>query len=128
MASYDLTGKLVEIFDTQQITDTFRKREFVVETVESGNGRDFVENIKFQATGNSCGILDNFSIGDTVKVTFNIRGRRNERNGVVNYFNNLDAWRINKEGGDARENFNQESKYEEPMAGSNTPPADDLPF
>jgi hypothetical protein len=127
MASYDLSGKLVEIYDTQQVTDTFRKREFVVETVESSNGRDFVENIKFQATQNACGILDSFNIGDSVKVTFNIRGRRTERNGVVNYFNNLEAWRVNKESGSGQEQ-SREERYQETSNDNTPPPADDLPF
>jgi hypothetical protein len=38
--------------------------------------------------------VDRFNIGDTVKVHFNIKGTKWEKNGNVNYITNLDAWRI----------------------------------
>jgi hypothetical protein len=44
MASYEVTGRLIEIFDEQQISEKFRKREFVIE-VQDGQ---YPEQIKFQ--------------------------------------------------------------------------------
>jgi hypothetical protein len=52
--AYELQGRLFEIFDTQQITDTFKKREFVVETT-SGM---YNEYIKMQAVQDKCDLLD----------------------------------------------------------------------
>lgn len=96
--SFELEGKLIEKFDTQQVTGTFRKREFVVEKKEVANGREFIETIKFQLVQDRCDQLDNFHVGNPIKVNFNIKGRRWEKNGNVNYFNNLEAWRLESAG------------------------------
>lgn len=94
--SFELTGKLIEKFETQQVNDKFRKREFVVETRNIVNGNEFVEQIKFQLIQDRCELIDLMEINDEIKVNFNLKGRRWERNGQVNYFTNLDAWRIEK--------------------------------
>jgi single-strand DNA-binding protein len=44
--AYDVTGRLHEIFDEQQVSDKFRKREFVLE-VQDGQ---YPQQIKFQLT------------------------------------------------------------------------------
>ena len=36
--SFELTGKLIAVSDTQQVSDRFKKREFVLETAEEING------------------------------------------------------------------------------------------
>ncbi|MFC2131539.1 DUF3127 domain-containing protein [Bacteroidota bacterium] len=95
--NFELSGKLIEKFDIIQVNDTFRKREFVVETSENNAGREFIEQIKFQLIQDKCEIIDNFSIDDNVKVKFNIKGRRWEKEDRVNYFINLDAWKIEAE-------------------------------
>jgi hypothetical protein len=94
--SFELTGKLIEKFETQQVNDKFRKREFVVESRNNVNGNEFVEQIKFQLIQDRCELIDLMEINDEIKVNFNLKGRRWERNGQVNYFTNLDAWRIEK--------------------------------
>ena len=33
--SFELAGKLIEKFDVHQVSDTFRKREFVIEKTEN---------------------------------------------------------------------------------------------
>ncbi len=58
-------GSYVELNDTVQITDTFKKREFVVE-VEDGA---YTQIIKFQLTQNSCDKLDPFNEGDKMYLT-----------------------------------------------------------
>ncbi len=93
--SFEIEGKLIEKYDIQQITDKFRKREFVLEKIEMSNGREFIDTIKFQLTQDKCNELDSVNVNDNIKVNFNIKGRRWEKNGTVNYFNNLEAWRIN---------------------------------
>lgn len=92
--SFEIEGKLIEKFDAQQVTDRFRKREFVLETRENVGTNEFVETIKFQLTQDRCDLIDNMNVGDDLKVSFNIRGRRWEKNGQVSYFNNLEAWRV----------------------------------
>ena len=91
---FDVSGKLVAKFDTVQRTETFKTREFVIETNEDINGRTITNYIKFQSVQDRTTIIDRFNIGDQVKVHFNIKGSRWEKNGQVNYITNLDAWRI----------------------------------
>lgn len=91
---FDVSGKLVAKFDTVQRTETFRTREFVIETNEDINGRIITNYIKFQSVQDRTALVDRFNIGDEVKVHFNIKGSRWEKNGQVNYITNLDAWRI----------------------------------
>jgi len=45
-----------------------------------------------------CDIIDNSYLNTEVKVFFNIKGNRWEKEGKVNYFTNLDAWKIEKSG------------------------------
>src|ERR1043165_9114830 len=92
----EITGKLVEKYDTQVVNDRFRKREFVIEVTEEVNGSAFTNYAKMQLVQNKTDIIDRFNIGDTLKVNFSIKGNRYERDGKVSYFSNLDAWRIEK--------------------------------
>lgn len=94
--SYKLTGTITDIFETQQVTDTFRKREFVVEVVDG----EYPELIKLQLINDKCDLLNNFTEGEEVDVSFNIKGRKWTKDDKVNYFTNLDAWRIEKVGAD----------------------------
>ncbi len=95
--SYEISGRLAEKFETQKVSDKFQKREFVLEIKSSGtSGYEFVDFIKFQSTQEKCSLLDQFTIDDMVKVSFNLRGRKWEKDGQVSYFTNLEAWRIEK--------------------------------
>ena len=95
--SFEINGRLAEKFETQKVSDRFQKREFVLEVKSTGaTGYEFVDFIKFQATQDKCTLLDQVSIDDNVKVSFNLRGRKWEKEGQVSYFTNLEAWRIEK--------------------------------
>lgn len=89
---YTLKGELKVIKDIQQISDSFKKREFVV-TDSSGQ---YAQEILFQAVQDRCELLDSFKVGDSVEVTFFLRGREwtNPKDGTVRFFNSLDAWKI----------------------------------
>lgn len=130
--SYELTGKLVAKYDTVQRTGTFKTREFVVEKSEDIGGRTVTNFVKFQSVQDKTAIIDRVNIGDEIKVHFNIKGTRWEKDGKVNYITNLDAWRIEqslKPG--AAGNQQVDNDYLEPLdTFSATPPdaVDDLPF
>ncbi|GAB1371966.1 hypothetical protein MASR1M45_20280 [Candidatus Kapaibacterium sp.] len=93
---FELTGKLFEKYDTQQMNDNFKKRDFVIEVVKKLNGNKFTDYIKLQLTQDRCNLIDMININDYIKVNFNIKGRKWEKEGNVNYFNTLDAWRVEK--------------------------------
>lgn len=125
--SFDITGKVIEIYNTIQVNDRFKKREFVIERTESNNGMEFTDNIKFQLTQDRCNLADNIGLNEEVKVSFNIRGNKWERDGKVNYFTNLDAWRIEK----AQNLGSEGSGMTPPPSLDDIPPEndnDDLPF
>ena len=92
----EITGKLIEKYDTQIVSERFKKREFVLELVEEVNGSPYTNYAKMQLVQNKCDILDRFNVGDTLKVNFNIKGNRYEKEGRTSYFSNLDAWRLEK--------------------------------
>jgi hypothetical protein len=95
--SLEVTGRLHAKFPTQQIKDNFSKREFVLElTDESPTGMVFTNYASFQLVNQACAVVDQFQEGDVLKVTFNIRGNRWERDGQVKYITNLNAWRVEK--------------------------------
>jgi len=92
--SFEITGKLVAKYDTVQRTETFKTREFVIEKTEDINGRNISNYIKFQSVQDRTTMPDRFSIGDEVKVSFNIKGSKWMKDGKENYITNLDAWRM----------------------------------
>jgi single-stranded DNA-binding protein len=92
--SLEVTGKLHEKYATQQVSEKFKKREFVLELAEEINGNIYTNFAKMQLVQNKCDIIDRFNVGDNVRVSFNIKGNRWERDGKVNYITNLDAWRV----------------------------------
>jgi single-stranded DNA-binding protein len=100
MASFDISGKLIEKYDVEQITDSFKKREFVLE-IANPNNSEWNDFIKFQSVQDRVSLIDPFNVGDTIKVGFNIKGRKWEKEGKVNYFSNLEAWRIESASGAA---------------------------
>ena len=92
--AYEAQGRLVAIYETFQRSEKFRTREFVIEINEEIRDRTITNYVKFQLVQDRTAIIDNYKIGDSIKVHFNIRGSKWERNGQINYISNLDAWRI----------------------------------
>ncbi len=129
--SYELAGKLVAKYDTVQRTETFKTREFVVEKSEDINGRTIVNYVKFQCVQDKTNIVDRVNAGDDIKVYFNIKGSKWEKDGKTNYITNLDAWRIEQILQSGSKSGSSDNDYFEPLdTFSSTAPdaVDDLPF
>ena len=89
-------GRIHAIFDAQQVTERFRKREFVLEL--SDNPR-YPQYVQFQLTGDRCEGLDGFQVGDEVRVEFSLRGREwTSPRGETKFFNSLDVWKLERTG------------------------------
>ena len=130
--SYDFTGKLYRIFDTQQVKETFKKREFVVEQQDG----QYPNYVKFELIQDRCGLIDGYNEGDDITVSFDLRGREwNDK-----FFTNLHAWRLQSPngGGGAPQGGGQQPQSQ-PQTTAQQPPAtttfttegatnDDLPF
>lgn len=124
--SYEAVGKLSKKYDTENKTQSFQAREFVIEMAGQ-----YPQMIKFQLTQDRCAALDPFNEGDEIKVQFDLRGR--EWNGK--YFTNLNAWRLEKgdtptTGGADTPTFDSHfpSANDEPFMPEATTNNDDLPF
>lgn len=121
MAAFEASGAIYKIFDTTQISDSFKKREFVLEMIDGA----YTQLVPFQMTQNNCEKLDNVLPGTEVKVMFNLRGREwINPEGVSKYFGSLDAWKV-----DVVPHENPPQQQQEPtqQAIPNLP-NDDLPF
>ncbi|MFP4023692.1 MAG: DUF3127 domain-containing protein [Thiohalospira sp.] len=127
--SFEISGKLIEKYNTVQISDRFKKREFVIEKTESNGGMEFTDHIKFQLSQDRCNLIDSINLNEEIKVSFNIRGNKWEKDGKVSYFTNLDAWRIEKVTSQSQDNTPDDMPPPpslEDMPDANEP--DDLPF
>ena len=84
-------GTLKHKFDTQTVSDKFKKREFILTT---DGAMPYPQHVSFQLSQDKCDLIDQFNEGQDIEVSFNLRGR--EWNGPqgVKFFNTLDAWRI----------------------------------
>lgn len=123
--NYDISGKLVVKDDVQNISDSFKKREIVLE-IENERNSDWNDFIKIQFTQDRCDLIDNYDLNEQIKVSFNLRGRKWEKEGNVMYFTNLEGWRIEKA---------QADMVQQPVAAvpevdivSSDTEVDDLPF
>lgn len=107
----EITGKLHVKYPTTQVSDKFKKREFVLELIEEVNGNNYTNYAKMQLVQNKCDILDKFNEGDNVKVSFNIKGNRWEKDGKVQYFSTMDCWKLSTSGTAAAPTNNAASGY-----------------
>jgi hypothetical protein len=118
---YTLKGELKVINDTQQISDSFKKREFVI----SDKKGQYEQTILFQTVQDRVDLLNDFKVGDSVEVTFFLNGREWEspKDGNVRYFNSLDAWKIESVSG-------EQMTHKEVVDNAHalTDADDDLPF
>ncbi len=94
--AFEITGKVIDISPINQVSDKFRKREFVIEKKETGGAAVFIDYIKFQLVQDKCELINESYMNEDIKIWFNLKGNRWERDGKVNYFTNLDAWKIEK--------------------------------
>ncbi|MEM9324546.1 MAG: DUF3127 domain-containing protein [Bacteroidota bacterium] len=119
----NIKGKLLEKHDTQNVTDTFRKREFIVEYAENPQYPEF---LKFELIQSNCEQLDDISEGAEISVTFNLKGRKwTDKQGKVVYFNSLQAWRVEAGTPDSA----QDGAADDQRWIDQSPPSDDdLPF
>ncbi len=122
--AYDATGKIHEIFPEIQVSDKFRKREFVVE-IQDGMYANF---IKFELSQDKCSLLDGYKNGQEIKVHFNLSGKPfTNKEGKTMYFNNLRAWKIEGVSGGSASS-NEDDYYAPSVNAGKAEDFDDVPF
>lgn len=86
----ELTGTVKKVFDEQQITSSFKKRELVLTTEEQ-----YPQTILVEFTQDKTDLLNGVKEGERVNVAINIRGREwQSPKGETKYFVSLQGWKI----------------------------------
>jgi single-strand DNA-binding protein len=120
--TFELEGTLKHILDLQTFASGFSKREFVIEVPDG----KFPQMIKFECVKDKTAMLDKLSPGDTVKVSFDIRGSEYKER----FYVNLNAWKITKtSGGGADDGDGYRTNSSMDASFDNEPDiSDDIPF
>ena len=121
----DITGILKVKGEAQQVSEKFKKRDFVL----TDNSSQYPQHISFQLTQDKCNLIDQYKVGDEIKVHFNLRGREwTSPQNEIKYFNTLEAWRI--EGGTGGSTSSSSANNMGDVAATFTASSqeDDLPF
>lgn len=85
-------GVIKSIGKTQQVSEKFQKREFVLE-LEAGTS--YPQTVLFELQQASCDIIDSYYEGQAVRVDYNLKGRQwTDKEGAVKTFNTLQCWKI----------------------------------
>ena len=85
-----LTGIIKVIKPIQQVSATFNKREFVIETLEN-----YPQTISLELHGDRVDIIESFTEGQEVECHLNLRGRMwVNPQGEEKYFNTIVCWKI----------------------------------
>ena len=125
--TFEITGKVIDISPVNQVSEKFKKREFVIEKKDTGGAAVFIDYIKFQLLQDKCDIINESFMNEDVKIWFNLKGNKWERDGKISYFTNLDAWKIEKISLQM-----PDSEYTPPSSFEDLPPEvndiSDLPF
>jgi len=85
-----ILGTIKVIKPIQQVSATFSKREFVIETNEQ-----YVQTIQLELHGDRVDIIDSFVEGQEVECHINIKGKEwVNPQGETKYFNTIVCWKI----------------------------------
>ena len=123
----EVSGKLKHIYKTQTLgSNGFRKREVVIETDEQ-----YPQTILVEFVQDKVDILDQYAVGQSVKISINLKGREwINPQGETKYFNSIQGWRIES----LQENTSSQmppvppADAFEPVDELNEEEYDDLPF
>ena len=107
-------GILHRVGDVQEISERFKKRDFVIVTEE-----EYPQFLQFQCAQDRVKLVEGLNPGDKLEIFFNLRGNEYQKDtsSPIRVFNTLDCWRINK-------------LYDSPEGSNEAPTEDDtdLPF
>ena len=87
----EVQGKIKLIGETQTFgSNGFRKREVVITTEEQ-----YPQFLMIEFVQDKTDLLDNYQVGQQVKISINLRGREwINPQGETKYFNSIQGWRI----------------------------------
>jgi translation initiation factor IF-3 len=87
----EVVGIIKLLDETQEIgTNSFKKRQVVVTTADQ-----YPQDILIEFTQDKVNLLNEFTVGSSVKIAINLRGREwINPQGEAKYFNSLQGWKI----------------------------------
>ncbi len=120
----EVLGKIKVIGETKEFgSNGFQKREVVVTTEEQ-----YPQHILVEFVQDKCAIIDNYKVGEMVKIGINLRGREwVSPQGETKYFNSIQGWRIDKADAAGGQQAPPPDNFE-PATDLNEEDYDDLPF
>ena len=86
--TFEITGTLIKVFDTEIKSEKFKTRDFVIQTPDE----KWPQAIKFQLSQDKVYLIDACIPGEEVEISFDLRGR--EWQGK--YFTNLNAFKVER--------------------------------
>lgn len=111
----EVIGKIKVINPTQEVSASFKKREVVLTTTET-----YPQEISIEFQQDKTEVLNNYKVGDDVKVGINLRGRMwTSPQGEDKYFNTIVGWRIDKENAS---NPTSSNEFAPPVQDEQAPP------
>lgn len=123
----EVSGRIKMIDETKAFgANGFRKREMVVTTDEQ-----YPQHIMIEFTQDKCDLLNNYAVGEPVKVSINLRGREwVNPQGETKYFNSIQGWRIEKMQPEAPQGYQHapQGYNQAPQGYPQTPPANNDRF
>ncbi|MFZ0488724.1 MAG: DUF3127 domain-containing protein [Salegentibacter sp.] len=121
----EVQGKIKLIGETKTFgSNGFRKREMVVTTEEQ-----YPQPILVEFVQDKTDLLNNFKVGQAVKIGINLRGREwVSPQGETKYFNSVQGWRIENLESQAPGQTAPPPDNFEPASDLNEEDFDDLPF
>jgi len=92
MANFKLEGIVRHIGQVQEVSDKFKKRELVLVDESDSN---YPQILPFEFTQDKTSLLDNLIEGQTVEVSFSLRGREwTNANGETKVFSSMNGFRV----------------------------------
>jgi len=93
--SLEIQGTIHAIGKEQQVSEKFRKRDFVLHVVNETNPQ-YDDFIQLQMSQDKCAKLDEVEVGYEIKAFVNIRGKEySKKDGTgMGYFNTLEVWKF----------------------------------
>lgn len=126
----EIEGVIKMVGETQTFgSNGFRKRELVITTQEQ-----YPQHILVEFVQDKCDILNNYMVGQSVKVGINLRGREYVNpQGETKFFNSIQGWKINlteqqSQNESAVDNYEQQNATGPTNSVIDDQDEDDLPF
>ncbi len=96
MAELKVSGRVVKVYPTQQVTEKLKKRQLVIE--EDSNPK-YPQIVVMDFVQDKTALLDNLNTNDRVTVDFNFNGRAYQKPGEeTKYFSGIQGWKLSIDG------------------------------